>query len=89
MRKLILLAALAAVALTGCFEEKPPMESHYTANGYEVKKLFTNDQCTLYKFYDNRTVYYADCKTSVTTDSQYGCGKGCVGNDNVITPKDQ
>ena len=87
MRNLILVAALAAVALTGCMKDTTPMEAHYSPNGIEVQTLFVNNGCTVYKFYDNRYVYYADCKASVSTDEQHSCGKGCVSNDDVVTMK--
>lgn len=79
MRKMLFLAALAAVALTGCFEYSTPQEAVYTQNGIQVEKLFVKGGCTMYRFRDGnvRYVYYADCAKSATTSYAETCGKNC------------
>lgn len=66
--------ALAVLALTGC--EKAVMETIATGSDgdFKVSRLFTVDDCTAYRFYDNgRAVYYTNCKGSA--NSEYLEGK--------------
>lgn len=87
MRKFILIAALSAISLTGC--GATPVSSEHTSNGIEVQKLFTKDNCTVYKFFDGniRSVYYADCASSVTLSQERSCGKNCTRREFTVTPK--
>lgn len=65
--------ALAALALTGC--EKAAMETITTGSDgdFQVSRLFTVDDCTAYRFYDNgRAVYYTNCKGSTNSEHREG-----------------
>ena len=59
------------VWLTAC--QKDAQQSEYTGAGFRVEKLFTHEGCTVYRFHDDRTVYYTNCKGS----TQSNCGKNC------------
>lgn len=53
----------------------------------EVKKLFTNDGCTIYRFVDNGTYhYYSDCRGSTVKNVNEICGENCYERyEEVIT----
>ena len=57
------------------------------ANGgdfdYHVRKLFTTDGCTVYRFYDSNYVYFTNCPGS--TQHQVSCGKNCWRPEKVDT----
>jgi hypothetical protein len=81
--KTLVALLLASVALVGC--QKQAEESQRKGD-FKVEKLFTFEGCSVYRFYDDRTVYYSNCNGS--TQSTYNCGKGCSRNDVVTTTKD-
>lgn len=78
-RTLLFLACFAVVGLAGC--QKPAQSASYSG-GFNVEKLFTVDDCTVYRFMDDRTVYFTNCHG--TTSYQRNCGKGCT--ENVTVP---
>jgi hypothetical protein len=78
MRYIITIAALSAL-LSAC--EKDPESTRNAGKGFDVEKLFTVDNCTVYRFYDARTVYFTNCNGS--TQWQEGCGKACTEDVNV------
>lgn len=61
------------LVLTGC---QKPAEQTNTANRFDVDTLFTHDGCTVYRFYDDRSVYFTNCKGQ--TQSTISCGKNCT-----------
>lgn len=67
---LILLALLA-----GC-KEAPESSKH--VGNFKVEKLFEVDGCTVYRFYDDRTVYFTNCGNKPTTSYTESCGKNCT-----------
>jgi len=62
--------------------KKAPEQSTHQGE-FKVEKLFTYEGCTVYRFNDDRTVYYTNCSGS--TQSTYSCGKGCTHINNVTT----
>ena len=80
------LAFMMAVAIlytiTGC--QKDPQEVQKQGE-FRIEKLFTHEGCTLYRFYDDRQVYYSDCRGQ--TQTTRSCGKGCTTTDIVPTEK--
>jgi uncharacterized lipoprotein YehR (DUF1307 family) len=83
--KTILVASLLTVGLAGCSRE--PVNRQATDNSnIEVDRLFTKDGCTVYRFYDNRSVYFVKCNGGDSqTQYSYSCGKNCITTDNVAT----
>lgn len=79
MKKLLLFSVLLLVAC-----QKAP-ESTKQIGEYNIQKLFTYENCTVYRFIDDRTVYFTNCNGE--TQSDYSCGKGCVRTDQVRTTK--
>lgn len=70
----ILCGVIIAVAvLSGC--QKAPESSRTAGQGFNVEKLFTVDGCTVYRFYDDRSVYFTNCNGA--TQWQQSCGKNC------------
>lgn len=80
MGKLLVLFLL----LVGC--QKEAQEAKYVGN-YNVELLFTNEGCRVYRFYDGRTVYYANCSEFTTTHWDESCGKNCVRATGVQSTK--
>lgn len=71
---------LASVALAAC--QKAPEQSAHKGE-FNVETLFTHEGCTVYRFEDDRTVYYTDCVGQA--QSQHNCGKNCTSTDIVTT----
>jgi hypothetical protein len=80
MNKSILLL-LAVLSLSAC--QKQAEQATHTG-AYNVETLFTHDGCTVYRFYDGRTIYYTNCKGS--TQHTESCGKNCT--EDVTVPTD-
>lgn len=70
MKSILLL--ITVFVLIGC--NKPSQETS-SIGEFEVEKLFTKDGCTVYRFFDNRMVYFTNCDGS--TSYNESCGKGC------------
>lgn len=83
MKKMIILA-LAALALSGCEKAAESTVMTGSEGDFKVARLFTVDDCTAYRFYDNgRAIYYTNCSGQV--NSKYSCGKNCTREDVVST----
>lgn len=72
------LAALTWIIIIGCALyltacQKNAEQTARVGNDFKVEKLFTHEGCTVYRFDDNRTVYYTNCQGS----TQSSCGKNC------------
>lgn len=70
------LIVIIALALAGC--EKKAESAERVNSQFTVEKLFTNNGCTIYRFYDGRNHYYSDCRGSVSNSWTERCGKGCT-----------
>jgi len=82
----IMIVLMAAMSLVGCM--KDPVAVSSTNNpDMVVGKLFTNGNCTIYRFNDGGYLhYYAECgKESTSTSSYYNCGKGCTKSEEIPT----
>lgn len=79
MKKLITILVLLIIG--GC--RKDPVSTKQTNNSqFVVEELFTHDNITVYRFYDNgRAVYF--CKDWTKTTSS--CGKNCTYDVRVET----
>jgi hypothetical protein len=45
---------------------------------FKVEELFTNKQCTVYRFQDNgRSHYYTNCTETISSHTE-NCGKSCT-----------
>lgn len=64
MKKLLLFASV--LWLTSCVKDA---ESVSKKGNYNIEFLFEQNGCKMYRFYDNRYVYFSDCsgKTSYQT----------------------
>lgn len=75
MIKILILALIAALALVGC--AKPAETSTAAGVDFVVDKLFTHEDCTVYRFYDGGSArYFTNCSGS--TSWKESCGKGCT-----------
>lgn len=81
----VLAVVLSVLLCAGC--ENDPERSATTSNGtIKVDTLFHHEGCTVYRFYDSRTVYYAKCEHgNAQTMYQENCGKNCTRNVGVDT----
>lgn len=59
-------------ALTGCKKEE---EVSKKVGNFQVYTLFTHDGCTVYRFYDDRAVYYTNCQGTTQYEHSYPNGK--------------
>lgn len=67
---------LSGLLLLGCKE--PPQTTERVGN-FKVETLFTHDGCTVYRFYDDRTVYFTKCDGKKdNTFYNESCGKNCT-----------
>lgn len=68
---------LSMLLLAGC--QKNPESTTHVGNDFKVQKLFEVDGCTVYRFHDDRTVYFTKCD-GVRSNTSYteSCGKGCT-----------
>lgn len=74
-RYLFILAA--AIVITGCDQRKQAETSTKAGTEFVVDKLFTVDNCTVYRFLDGgRLRYFTNCKG--TTEWTESCGKNCT-----------
>lgn len=86
-----LLLLIAALFLTGCVKQaEGTMDS--SNDKVAVEKLFTADQCTVYRFYDDGDYhYYSKCigalRSEVETTLSRSCGKSCTESypDTIVT----
>ena len=69
MRIFILLLLLSACT-------KPAESSVPAGSKFVVERLFTVDGCTVYRFRDDRNVYFTNCVGA--TKWIEACGKNCV-----------
>lgn len=77
MKNLLPIFALLipAAFLSGCKEQGAYAERVTVANPgdeYGVRKLFTVDGCTVYRFTDDRTVYFTNCEGGATWRERQG-----------------
>lgn len=83
MRYAIFLAALLAA---GC--GKKELEISPTDNAeVKVERLFDHDGCTVYRFYDAGTRYFAKCRDGSTRtewSESYPCGKSVCRRDMAV-----
>ena len=72
MKQLYIL--LLAIFVSGC--AKPAESREETPTGFSVERLFTVDDCTVYRFLDSGNYrYFTNC--AGTTSWGESCGKGC------------
>lgn len=58
--KKLLFVLIVATMLSGC--EKDAESTTQVGNGINLEKLFTQGDCTMYRFHDEgRTIYWSDC----------------------------
>ena len=77
MLKAIVTATLA-LSLVGCSK---PAEYQASTNNpeFKVERLFEHQGCQVYRFWDNRAVYYVVCDSGKSQASWVeSCGKGCT-----------
>lgn len=75
--KFILVILAAAMFITGCDQRKQAETSTKAGTEFVVDKLFTVDNCTVYRFLDGgRLRYFTNCKGS--TEWTESCGKNCT-----------
>lgn len=75
MKYLVLLLILSACARDG-------QESKNIGN-FRIEKLFTNEKCSVYRFYDTGNYhYYTSCQETIQT---LACGKNCYREENIKT----
>lgn len=80
----IFLSIVVVLALGAC--TKKAETSTHAGREFTVDKLFTVDDCTVYRFSDaGYQRYFAKCKNSANTSWSESCGKGCTSTYEVPT----
>lgn len=73
----IILIGFAVLMLAAC--AKDPISRAPSSNpNLTVALLFEYEGCKVYRFYDNRYVYYTNCQGETAWSETHHCGKGCV-----------
>lgn len=75
--------------LPGCQGEGQPVEAEQNYGDYKVKKLFTVDGCSVYRFHDGLTEYFTSCQGGTQWDEHHYCGKGCYTHEHKQIPTDR
>jgi hypothetical protein len=81
LRKIIL-GVVCSIGFLAC--TTPPLSTSPTNNEkFTIDKLFTHDNCTIYRFSDGGNyIYYADCSGNQSSSTLWNitesCGKNCV-----------
>ena len=70
MKKTIILAA-ALLSLAACRKREQSVEATTNSN-FNLELLFEKDGCKVYRFYDQRWVYYTTCDGSVQYEQKHG-----------------
>lgn len=74
------------LVISGCTNKPdatPVVVKDNVAN-FNVEKLFTIDNCTVYRFQDNYTHYFTNCSGQTMTQQSYQCGKSrCHRPENI------
>lgn len=82
MKRFVLIAML--VLATGCAKNAERTDTK-GVGGFRVETLFTHDGCTVYRFEDMRTRYYAKCvNADATTMTTQPAGKSSF-QENIPT----
>jgi hypothetical protein len=63
---------LIGLVFTSCVKEAERSEKK---GNYQVEFLFEKDGCKVYRFYDNRYIYYTDCDGGSSTITYHREGK--------------
>lgn len=66
MTKLFILLLFASAALISCDDKQPLSEEK--KGDFDLQFLFEKDGCKMYRFYDGRWIYWADCRGKVNSD---------------------
>jgi len=70
MKKLLGVAIIAAMGITGCYKE--PQTTNIEGNGIKVDLLFEHDGIKVYRFYDGSIPHYFTNKGETSTTQQVG-----------------
>lgn len=83
--KTILVLFLICLA-TGCMKE-PENVLETTNSNFNVSKLFTHENCTIFRFVDGGHLhYYVNCQDAILNQNAIYCGIGCVNTEYDTIP---
>lgn len=88
MRMMVSILAISAIGLSAC-KGSPPEKTEILTNGSEANLLGEVDGCRIWQLNRGgmtRTVYFARCAETATTQTYFKCGKNCKDMDVVVTP---
>ncbi len=71
------LLGLSLIVLFSC-SERPISVSQTNNPAINLQLLFENDGCKVYRFYDDRAIYYTDCRGEVQTQHAEPAGKTVI-----------
>jgi hypothetical protein len=75
---------LCVLVLAGCAKKSEHSTKVGPEKTYYIERLFTYEECTVYRFYDvGRYVHYTNCKGS--TIENHSCGKNCLKSSEITT----
>ncbi len=72
MKRIILI--IITVTLYSCDGKKAAQET-YQHGEFKLELLFEKDGCKMYRFFDGRTVYWANCEGRIQADYESSNGK--------------
>jgi hypothetical protein len=80
--------AFALLTLIACAKDNgTPVQVQDAKVDFHVKKLFTKDDCTVYRFRDGNDHYFTNCSGTTMTTQSYQCGKARCHRPEEITGK--
>lgn len=66
---------LLILIMLSCGMGKREARESVQNGNFKVEFLFEQDGCKMYRFYDGRTIYWANCAGKVSYDEDSGYGK--------------
>lgn len=87
MKRLIIL--IMAIAASACTKQAMESSTPSGNSNFTVDKLFTQDGCTVYRFYDAGKRYFVKCTSGdARTEWREQCGKNCSRPVEIPTGRD-
>ncbi len=83
MKRIVIIIVI--IVLCSCKKDAERIDKH---GEFNVEFLFEKDGCKMYRFYDGRTIYWANCEGRIQSDYVQRSGKTSTNHyEETITTK--